>query len=166
MAVIIIFLLFFGGLSFFCIYAAGILLMGKEEEFLVAGRAYLGLAFIFLWAAYAMAVNIYSESRLEVMETDERYEVVQVVQKPEQETVYGVSEDGRIITGPIYDICYDENAEIMYMVGASERYRISGISKILGFIEEKENHFRIYTNNKSYVDEQSIYYKTDRSENM
>lgn len=166
MAVIIFFLLILSGLISYCIYVAVVLLLSKEHEFQTAGMICLGIIFAFIWAAYAVTINIYGESKMEVVETDEWYEVVQVIQKPEQETVYGINEDGKIITGPIYDICYDENAEIMYAVEVSERYRIPDIAKKLGLVEEKENYFRIYTNNRSYVEEQSIYYKMDRNENM
>jgi hypothetical protein len=166
MAVIIIFLLFLSGLISYCIYAAVILLLSRDHGFQTAGLICLWIIFAFIWAAYAITINIYSESKLEVVETDEWYEVVQVIQNSKQETVYGINEDGKIITGPIYDICYDKNAEIMYAVEVSERYRIPDIAKKLGLVEEKENYFRIYTNNRSYVDEQSIYYKMDRNENM
>lgn len=154
--------LFLGGISFLCVYMTGFLLPSKKYKIFVAGI----VAVMFIWTDYTVAINIYGESKLEVLETDTRYEVLKVIQEQGLGTVYGISEDGKIITGPIYEICYDENAEIMYAVEVSERYGISDIAKKIALLEEKENYFRIYTDNRSYVARQSIYYIMERKDNM
>lgn len=86
-----------------------------------------------------------------VVETNEKYEVVQII---DQEVIC-INEKNELITESLYDICYDENAQNMYAVKmSSERYFTLGVLDK----DKGEHWFRIYTNNKSYVDAQSIYY--------
>lgn len=163
----LVILLFFVGWWGFC-WIYGTVTQMIEENF-KWNEEYIFHGLILLWfivPCISICINIYAASKLGVLETDKRYEVIQVLQKSDRRTVYCIDEKGETITGPLYDICYDENTEIMYADEVSERYGISNIAKKLGLIEEKENYFRIYTNDKSYVEEQSIYYKVDRNENM
>lgn len=85
-----------------------------------------------------------------VVETNEKYEVVQII---DQEVIC-INEKNELITESLYDICYDENAQNMYAVKmSSERYFTLGVLDK----DKGEHWFRVYTNNKSYVEAQSIY---------
>lgn len=131
----------------------------ENRRMLICGKVliYAGIILECIMCIYEF-IQETAEHRIQIIENDRRYDVVQVLYESDKETVTCINEKDEIGTGRLYDICYDENAENLYAVEIVEKYELPEIIKKIGSIKDKK-YFRIYTNNMSYVEEQNIYYQ-------
>lgn len=83
------------------------------------------------------------------IETDEKYEVLDI----RGENVICVVSDDETVIYPLYDICYDENAEKIYAVKMSMQRDVT-----LGILKKdvEKYWFRVYTNDKSMLKDREI----------
>lgn len=83
------------------------------------------------------------------VETEGKYEVLHI----REENVICVDSDDKTVIYPLYDICYDENAEKIYAVKMSMQREIT-----LGILRKdvEKYWFRVYTNDKSMLKDREI----------
>lgn len=113
------------------------------------------LKLLFIFTVFTASMQLWFgllANKDDVIETGEKYEVVQIMGGK----VTCINENNELVTEALYDICYDKNAENLYAIKMSiqREFTFGILDKDVG-----KYWFRVYTNDKSYVEEQNVYYK-------